>query len=221
MQGDRIVISQRDYLVGKHMTEMILPQVIRSEGKYAIAVAGESGSGKSTITQALAQVFEKLGISCIVLQQDDYYVYPPKTNDRVRRNDRTWNGVREVHIALLDSHINDFLNGTPELQKPLIIYDKDCIDTEILPTKDANVMIVEGSYVTLLQHVNIRIFIERTYLDTRADRERRARYAAELDEFTENILKIEHAIILKHKAMADILVTKEYQVIQKRLRTEA
>jgi uridine kinase len=195
---------------------MILPQIIRSKGKYAIAVAGESGSGKSTITQALAHGFEKLGISCIVLQQDDYYVYPPKTNDRVRRNDRTWNGVREVHIDLLDQHINDFLNGTPELQKPLIIYDNDCIDTEILPIKDVNVMIVEGGYVTILHNVNTRLFIERTYLDTRTDRERRARYAAELDDFTENILKIEHDIISKHKARADILITKDYKVIQRR-----
>jgi len=212
MKGDKIVLEDQHYRVGKEIAEVILPRITASKGKYAIAVAGESGSGKSTIATTLADVLEARGIPCIILQQDDYYVYPPITNDQMRRRDSDWNGIREVRLELLDQIIKDILDGNSEIAKPLVIYEEDRIDTETINTKSVRVVIAEGSYTAMLKNVNTRIFIDRTYLDTKSDREKRARYQAELDEFTENILRIEHEIISAHKARADIIITKEYKV---------
>ena len=212
MKGDPIILSNEFLEFGAHLAERLLPQIRKTARRYAIAVAGESGSGKSTTTLALARSLEDQGIVCTVLQQDDYYVYPPKTNDRRRRKDSNWHGIREVHLELLDQHIQQILDGGSKLEKPLSIYEDDRFDTEKISIKNTQVVIAEGSYVTLLKNVHTRIFIERTYLDTRVYRQQRAIYKAELDEFTENILMIEHEIISNHKPHADIIITKEYRI---------
>ena len=71
-------------------------------------------------------------------------------------------------------------------------------------------VIVEGTYTTELKNVNIRIFIDRTYIDTGEAHECRAR--DEQDEYLEKVLKIEHDIISSHKTQADIIVTRDYDV---------
>jgi len=212
MKGDKISIHAPYRHTGKHIAEILLPRITTSGKKYAISVAGESGSGKSTTAIVLADVFEKTGFKCLILQQDDYYVYPPQTNDHNRRQDPSWHGVREVRLDFLDQHIQEILDGKREIAKPLISYNENRIDIETINVENVRVVIAEGGYVTLLKNVNTRVFIARTYLDTRADREKRARHQAELDAFTEKILQIEHEIISKHKMYADIIITKNYEV---------
>ncbi len=46
-------------------------------------------------------------------------------------------------------------------------------------------------------------------MDTIESRKKRAREAQ--DEFLDNILTIEHEIISKHKAMANIVISKEFE----------
>ena len=72
--------------------------------------------------------------------------------------------------------------------------------------------IAEGTYTTLLENVNTRVFIARNYLDTRAHREKRQRHSSELDEFTARVLRIEHEIISSHRRRADIVITRDYDV---------
>lgn len=213
MKGDHIIVEEKPRLLGEEIATQLLPAMTAVAGRYAITVAGESGSGKSTIAVALAQALTPRGKICVILQQDDYYVLPPKTNDAARRKDVHWAGTREVRLDLLDQHIQDFLAGATEIVKPLSVYAEDRFDTETIPTAEADVLIVEGTYVTLLPHAQTRIFLARNYLDTREFRQKRARDAAELDEFTENILKIEHEIVTSHQARADVVVTNDYRII--------
>ena len=71
-------------------------------------------------------------------------------------------------------------------------------------------VIVEGTYVTLLENVARRVFIDRTHVDTKEARKERAR--EEQDEYLSRILLIEHGIIAPHKAKADIIITRDYKV---------
>jgi len=213
MQGDNIVISAQHLEVAHKIVEILRSHMTDSEGKYTITVAGESGSGKSTTAAALFTVLQQKGMKCVLLQQDDYYVYPPITNDRTRRQNPEWRGLCEVNLALLDQHLQEFLEGHSQIQKPLIVYAEDRIDHEIIDVGQANILIVAGTFISLLTHVNARIFIDRTYLDTRIDRRKRSRYQAELDDFTEGILENEHKIVFAHKAFADVIITKNYEVI--------
>ena len=212
MIGDRIIVHAEQRAQAEEIVTHLLASVFVKPGRYGITVAGESGSGKSTIAAAIAEAFEQRGKRCVVLQQDDYYLLPPMTNDRERRSHADWRGVKEVRLDFLDQQMKTILDGAEEIVKPVSVYAEDCFKQEHLSTQNVDIVVVEGSFVSLLQHAHVRVFIDRTYNDTRAFREQRARDAAELDAFTESILQIEHEIIAAHKPLADVIVTKEGKI---------
>ncbi len=219
MRGDVIIVEKHHTRAGKQVVDMLLPGIRATAGKYALTVAGESGSGKSETATAIANAFEEHGITSVILQQDDYYVYPPKTNDATRRRDPDWLGPKEVRLDVLDANVRDILDGKAVIEKPLVIYEEDRITTETMPVSDARVVIAEGTYTTLLRSANAHIFIARNYLDTLAHRRKRQRDKLELDDFTANILIREHEIISAHKDIADIVITRDYEVENQATRT--
>jgi len=212
MQGDVIIVEEHHARAGKQIVDMLLPDIQATAGKYALTVAGESGSGKSETATAIANALKEKGIASVILQQDDYYVYPPKTNDATRRKDPEWLGPKEVRLDVLDANVRDVLDGKTEIEKPLVIYEEDRISTETMPVGNATVVIAEGTYTTLVKSANAYIFIARNYLDTLAHRQKRQRDESELDDFTANILMKEHEMIAAHKDVADIVITKDYEV---------
>lgn len=212
MQGDTIVIEQHHRQAAAGVTAMILPLVRARDGRFTLTVAGESGAGKSEIASAIAEALEDEGIRTIIFQQDDYFVYPPKTNDRTRREDINWVGPQEVRLDLLSEHLATFLSGADSLEKPLVNYADDVVNAETLQMTGAQVGIAEGTYTSKLDNVDVRVFIDRDFRDTRKHRERRNRDAAELDSFTDDVLAIEHDIIAADKAVADIIINRDYTV---------
>ena len=116
----------------------------------------------------------------------------------------------EVRLDLLDAHLEQFLSGENTLKKPLVFYEEDRVDEEEIDLSSVNVVIAEGTYTTLLDHASNHVFIDRSYLETRAHREKRKRDASELDDFIENVLSIEHGIISSHKKRASIIIDAEY-----------
>jgi uridine kinase len=210
MKGDTIVVEEHHVKAARGAVDIILSKIEASEDRYAITVGGESGSGKSEIATAIAGALEEKGVRCVILQQDDYFVHPPRTNDLTRRKDISWVGPQEVRLDVLDANLGDFLGGKDKIEKPLVIYAEDRIDHETLDVGGAKVAIAEGTYTTLLGNVNTRVFIDRSYLDTRAHREKRVRHESELDDFVEKVLGMEHEIISAQKTLADIVITRDY-----------
>lgn len=211
MRGDRLVIEQWHRKAGKQAAEGVLPLIRANGPRFAITVAGESGSGKSEIASVLADALSEQGVSSIILQQDDYFILPPKSNENKRRAELDWVGANEVRLDLMDRNLRDFRAGDERLTKPLVIFEEDRIDEEIIDTEGRPVIIAEGTFTTTLNHADCRIFIDKTFHETKKARLIRAREAQ--DDFLENVLKIEHKIISSHKRMADFLVVGEYDVI--------
>lgn len=205
MLGDKLLIS--DY--HRKAVAKILPSVKHKLAAGAtcvtVSVGGESGSGKSEIANCLATALEELGKSCLILCQDDYFRLPPKSNHQKRQADISWVGLGEVRLDLMEAHIFA-LKEHPEkpLSKPLVEFEEDRIGCEIIERGIRDVVIIEGCYTTLLSNVDIRLFINRTYLQTRESRKKRARDPA--DVFLERVLRIEHNEIAGHKALADIVI---------------
>lgn len=212
MRGDKIIVEAHHRDAAKAILPIILPKIEAAKGKYTLSVAGESGSGKSETATAIAELLAARNLPSYIFQQDDYFVHPPKTNDRVRRQDIDWVGPQEVRLDLLDGHLRDFLDGAARIEKPLAIYEEDRITSEIAATDEARVAIAEGTYTSLLDHAKTKIFIARNYLDTRAHREKRKRDSSELDPFIDDVLQIEHRIISAHGSRADIVIEKDYSV---------
>ncbi len=111
MRGDKLIIQDGHRKAAWQIMEVLLSQIMQAEGKFIITIAGESGSGKSEIATALSQLRAEKGIGSLILQQDDYFVYPPKTNARMRRQNTNHVGLSEVHLTVLDQHLHDILMG--------------------------------------------------------------------------------------------------------------
>lgn len=217
MKGDVIVLEEHH----RNAAATIVPDIIEmisaindASMRATISVAGESGSGKSETATAVAEELATRGVAAVVLGQDDYFVLPPKSNDERRRSDDDWLGPHvEVRLDLLDQHLVEAIGGAAQITKPLIDYDNNSIEDEVLNLTDVQVVIAEGTYTSLLRHVDIRIFIDRNRLDTLEHREKRNRGSEVGDPFIENVLRIEHKIIAGHKHLADFVISRDYDVI--------
>jgi uridine kinase len=210
MKGDIILVGEEHKAAAEQIIGRLIDEIQASERRFTITVAGESGSGKSETGQALADALEARGIHAVVLQQDDYYVLPPKFNDAARRANFAWVGTTEVRLDLLDEHLEAAQNGAGGISKPLVIYAENRIDEEALSYEGVRVVIAEGVYTSLCDHVDRRVFIARNRLETMEHRMRRGREG--FDPFIEDVLTKEHEIISQHRSRADVIITREYDV---------
>ena len=215
MKGDVIVVDDNHRRVAATIAAAIRTQLNARSGRFLVTVAGESGSGKSETAAALAEQLLDAGIRSAVLGQDDYFGLPPKTNDARRRQDPEWLGPHvEVRLDLLQKNVDAALAGEASIEKPTIDYAANTVSTERLDLEGVKVVIVEGTYVSLLRHVDLRIFIARNRLETMAHRMKRNRGNEVRDPFVEGILSAEHKIIAGHRHLADFVVTSDYRVVR-------
>jgi uridine kinase len=214
MKGDKLILLDYHKRAASEIVSHIIIDIRQKKTRYTLTVAGESGSGKSETGKAIADELDKFGIKSVLLGQDDYFVLPPKSNDLKRRDDPEWLGPHvEVKLDILEQNLVNAIQGKKEIIKPLVDYDSNTIEDEIINLDGIKVLIAEGTYTSLLKHVDTRIFISRNWLDTLEHRQKRKRGDEVGDPFIEQVLSIEHKIITGHKQLADILITKDYGVI--------
>lgn len=216
MKGDIIVLEAHHIAAAKQIVPEIVDAVREKPTRYTITVAGESGSGKSETGKAIADELTAAGINAVLIGQDDYFVLPPKSNDARRREDPEWLGPHvEVKMDVLDGNLKAAIDGAESFVKPLIDYDANSVEEMVVNLTGVKVVVAEGTYTSLLKHVDARVFIARNRLDTLEHRQKRNRGNEFGDPFIENVLKMEHKIIAGHKQLADFVITKDYDVIMK------
>lgn len=214
MKGDKIVVEDHHRRAADRIVPQLLERIREKASRYVISVAGESGCGKSEIAQALADSLGKHSYRAVILGQDDYFVLPPQSNDARRRQDAEWLGPHvEVRFDVLEANVRDAVGGAAGIAKPIVDYDANSIEGETIDLEGIRVLIVEGTYTSLLKHVDARIFITRTHRGTLAHRQRRNRGREVGDPFIEHVLAIEHLIIAGHRQLADFVVTNDYDVL--------
>jgi uridine kinase len=214
MKGDKLVLLDYHKQAASEIVSHIIQNIRKKKTRYVITVAGESGSGKSETGKAIADELEKFGIKSALFGQDDYFVLPPKSNDMKRREDPEWLGPHiEVKLEVLEQNLVDAIQGVKEIRKPLVDYDRNTIEDETISLDGIKVLIAEGTYTSLLKHVDTKIFILRNWIETLDLRQKRMRGKEVGDPFIEQVLSIEHKIIAGHKQLADILITKDFTVI--------
>jgi uridine kinase len=215
MKGDVLLLQEYHRRAAGEIVLHIIDKIRSKNTRYIITVAGESGSGKSETGQAIAEELDTYGIKSVILGQDDYFYLPPKSNDKKRRDDPDWLGPHvEVNLDGMEQNLVNAIQGKTEISKPLVDYDSNCIEEETISLAGINVLIAEGTYTSLLKHVDARVFIARNRVDTQEDRRKRNRGAEARDPFIEQVLVIEHKIIAGHKQLADFVILKNYDVIK-------
>lgn len=197
--------------VARALAEVLLADFgVGARARTVVGVAGESGSGKSTTASALARELAARGLATEVLFQDDYFRRPPRANHAFRERDITSVGPQEVDLARLAGDVAVFRAGRDAVPVPAVDRDADAFRTRAVDFGPARVLVVEGTYVLTLAGLDVRVFLEATYRDTRARRMARAR---DVDSpFVERVLGIEHAIIARQAASADVLVGADFSV---------
>lgn len=214
MIGDKLVIEPYHTDRGAEICDLLMKQTL---DRFCLSVAGESGAGKTELAFEVARQLKEREVSAEIIQQDDYFVFPPKTNHEMRRRNIEQVGPYEVKLDFLDSNLRSYKRRENPIYKPLVIFDDDRITAEEMELKDVQVVIVEGTYTSLLKFVDLRVFIDRDYHQTLEARKRRGR--DKFEPFLLDVLEREHNIIKKHKSFADLIIPpdfgsiKNYQVV--------
>ena len=205
MKGDKLIIEEHHTARASNCCDFLADKL---SDRFVITIAGESGSGKSELASELSRLLTERGYPSGILGQDDYFVFPPKTNHEMRRNNMKQVGPYEVKLDFLDSNLRSYKRGESPIYKPLVIYDEDRLTHEELDTSCLRVLIAEGTYTSLLTFVDFRIFIDRDYQQTLAARRHRKRDIFE--PFMEEVLEREHQIISRHKVFADAIIPPDF-----------
>jgi len=212
MIGDIIELKEKHLAIAKEIIAILKQRLsLQTPSKIAIGVAGESGSGKSVTAFSLQKVLEQEQVKSIVLQMDDYFKLPPRTNHENRLKSLDNVGIHEVDLEKLAQNITAFKNGVSEIEKPLVNYNENSIGTEKINASEYDVVIVEGTYIFEAEGFDYKIFIDRNYRDTYENRMKRNR--DEKSDFVEEVLEIEHQIIRNFKNNADLILGKNYEPI--------
>ena len=208
MIGDKLIIQPHHSERAAEICDLIENQLTR---KYTISVAGESGAGKSELASEIARMMTERNIPSGIIQQDDYFVFPPNTNHKMREVNIYQVGTYEVKLDYLDSNLRSFKRDENPILKPLVMFNEDRITIEELDTTKFDILVVDGTYTSILNYLDLRIFIDRDYKDTLETRKKRAR--DKFDPFMVNVLEREHQIISKHKKLADFIISTDFQSI--------
>jgi uridine kinase len=209
MIGDKLIIEQHHTDRAAEICELLAGSL---GGRFVITVAGESGAGKSELAYEISRLLDEGGIQAGILQQDDYFVFPPRTNHEMRRRNLEQVGPYEVKLDFLDSNLRSFKRGETPIYKPLVVFDEDRITTEEMDVGDLTVLVAEGTYTSLLKFADFRVFLDRDYRQTLEARKRRAR--DRFEPFVEDVLLREHQIISAHRQWADLVVPADFGSIQ-------
>lgn len=190
----------------QELAQAVIGRVQIEAGKpFAISVAGESGCGKTTLALALQDAFGKQGMKSIVLHQDDFFYLPPRQNHEQRLKDFSHIGPQEVNLVQLNETIQLIQQQTtPLLTIPVMNWITDTREFKEIDVRQTAVIIVEGTYCSLLPAVDYRVFFAATYRQTRA--QRIARNRETVTDFIEQVLEKESQIIQSHRERAQLVI---------------
>jgi len=217
MIGDILLINDLHRSAARELADKVLEDKARKEKendgmyKYIVAISGESGAGKSELSYSLALHLKQYDIRVKVLHADNYYLIPPL----LRREWRMSQGVdavgkEEYDWELINRNIQDFREDRVSTL-PYIDIISGQIDRLTTDFQKIHLLVVDGLYAINAEDLDMRVFIELTYLETKMAQLIRGKEAN--DDFRIRVLEKEHQSVLSLKPMADMVVTRDFNVI--------
>ena len=199
-------------IMEKVLIEKEKKEKINPDYKYVVAISGESGAGKSELSHSLALLLKAQGIRVKVLHTDNYYLVPPL----LRREWRMTHGIESVGLdeydwALVNKNITDFRENRETIM-PCIDIIPDQIDKLITDFRKIHLLVIDGLYAINTENLDLRVFIELTYHETKISQLMRGKEPA--DEFRLQVLEREHINVQSLKPLADLIVDRNYDVVE-------
>jgi len=216
MLGDILLINDLHKAAAKEILNYVITDRDKKleadpNYKYIVAISGESGAGKSELSHSLALLLKSQNVRVKVIHADNYYRIPPLLRKEWRLN-KGLNviGPNEYDWSLLQKNITEFKEDMIA-RIPCIDIIPDQVDELTTDFQKINVLIIDGLYAIKAKDIDLKVFIELTYLETKMMQLMRGK--EEVDEHRVNILEREHMGVMSLKPLAHLLVNKNYDVL--------
>ena len=152
---------------------------------FIIGITGGSGSGKSSIVNAIAKRFDKSQLT--VLSQDRYY----NSLDYLSPDERSlqnFDHPNAFDYQLLEEHLLELKNGNT-IQAPVYSFVKETREPETDPISPTPVLLLEG--ILLMNHPKIKSMVDLwIYIDTDEDHRLMRRVLRDTTERGQELTKI-------------------------------
>jgi uridine kinase len=210
MLGDILLISEKHLKAAKGIVKEVLA---KKTDKFIIGISGESGSGKSELAHAVAKGLRKHGIIAKPLHIDNYYKILPL----LRTQWRTENGIEKVvgyseyDWDTIYRNIKEFKQGVSSTG-PCVDLVTEQVDQLTTDYREVDMLIIDGLYSIKTSGIDLSIFIELTYRETKKAQAVRGKEPQ--NEFRSRVLEQEHKMVQALKPKADLLINMDYQLVK-------
>ncbi len=210
MLEDILLIEDKHRRVAAGIVEEILKN---KKDKFIVAISGESGSGKSELAHLVAKELRKYNILAKPVHLDNFF----KTLPLERRNWREENGVdkvvgtNEIDWEAVQKTVDDFKNGRTS-SMPCVDLVTEQVDTLTTDFKDMNMLVLDGLYAINIEEVDLHVFIELTYHETKKAQASRGK--EKTDALRMQTLEAEHKAVQYLRPKADLLVNMNYELVK-------
>lgn len=209
MLGDVLLIEDKHRKAGEAIIQQILE---RKSDKFMVAISGESGSGKSELAHVIAKGLRKHGIMAKPIHIDNYYRIHPleRTEWRKKNGIEKVVGYGEYDWEKIYQNIEDFRSNRQSTM-PCVDLVTEQIDQLTTDFNGIDMLIIDGLYAIKTEGMNLRVFLELTYHETKKAQVVRGKEPQ--NEYRMAVLEQEHRMVQALKPLADILISKEYEVL--------
>ncbi len=212
MLGDVLLINDKHRAAGMKILDYIRSH---PKEKMVVAISGESGSGKTELAHVIARALRKEGVFAKPIHTDNFY----NTDPLLRREWRIKNGIQKVvgyneyQWDAIDDVLQAFKKGEV-VQMPCVDLVTEQVDQLITDFKNIDMLILDGLYAIKAKDIDVRVFIDLTYLQTKEKHTTDSRGKEVMDEVRWEILGREHEQVSALKPSADLIVTADYDVVE-------
>lgn len=210
MLGDVLLITEKHLIAA----ELIVKEVLaKKTDKFIIGISGESGSGKSELAHAVAKGLRKHGITAKPLHIDNYYRILPLQRTQWRTENGIENvvGYNEYDWDTIYRNIEEFKQGKFSTG-PCVDLVTEQVDQLTTDYKNVDMIIIDGLYAIKTEGVDLSVFIELTYHETKKAQVVRGKEPQ--NEYRSRVLEQEHKMVQALRPKADLLVNMDYQLVK-------
>jgi uridine kinase len=213
MLGDILLINDMHKEAAQAICDTVISDRNSKEERYryVVGISGESGSGKSELAHALGKCLKEKNVRVKVIHTDNYYRIQPLLREEWRRNKGFDHiGVTEYDWVKIRKTLRDF-REEQECVLPCIDLIPEQVDKLITDFSKIDLLIVDGLYAINAEDIDMKVFIDLTYHETKINQIIRMKEA--MSDFRLGILEREHQAVSSLKPQAHLVVDKSYQVV--------
>jgi len=135
--------------------------------RYVVGISGESGSGKSELAHSLGLTLKESNIRVKVIHTDNYYKIQPLLRVEWRRSKGfDMIGIDEYDWVKIRKTLWDF-KEEQECMIPCVDLIPEQVDKLITDFSKIDLLILDGLYAIKADDIDMRVFIDLTYHETK------------------------------------------------------